>query len=87
MAHGKDSWAGADLFERHPANPILTARDLGYRANVIFNAGATQVGGETVLLARVEDKRALAVRLAPGLRYDAGRFPETPWTRPQSVAS
>lgn len=46
-----------ELFQRHPANPILTARDWPYPAHTVFNAGACQVGGETVLLVRVEDRR------------------------------
>jgi len=47
----------ADLFQRHPDNPILTARDWPYPAHTVFNAGACQVGDETILLARVEDRR------------------------------
>lgn len=47
----------AELFDRHPANPILTARDWPYPAHTVFNAGACQVGQETVLLVRVEDRR------------------------------
>jgi predicted GH43/DUF377 family glycosyl hydrolase len=45
------------LFNRHGANPILTARDWPYPAHTVFNAGACQVGDETVLLVRVEDRR------------------------------
>ena len=45
------------LFHRHPANPILTARDWPYPAHTVFNAGACEVDGETVLLVRVEDRR------------------------------
>ena len=59
MTDGRRAWPGADLFERHPLNPILTVKDLGYPANAVFNAAAAQVDGETVLLARVEDKRGL----------------------------
>ena len=47
----------AELFHRHSANPILTARDWPYRAHTVFNAGACQVGDETILLVRVEDRR------------------------------
>ena len=46
-----------ELFRRHPANPILTARDWPYPAHTVFNAGACEVDGETVLLVRVEDRR------------------------------
>jgi predicted GH43/DUF377 family glycosyl hydrolase len=35
-------------------NPILTADDMPYACNVVFNPAAAQVGGETVLLVRVE---------------------------------
>ncbi len=44
-----------ELFDRSPANPILTAADWPYAANAVFNPAAALVGGETVLLARVED--------------------------------
>jgi len=47
----------ADLFQRHPDNPILTAREWPYPAHTVFNAGACQVGNETILLVRVEDRR------------------------------
>ena len=60
MDCSKRAWPGPDLFERHPLNPILTGRDLGYPANVVCNAAAAQVGGETMLLARVEDNRGLS---------------------------
>ena len=47
----------AELFHRHPDNPILTAADWPYPAHTTFNAGACQIGDETVLLVRVEDRR------------------------------
>src|SRR5207247_4354448 len=47
----------AELFHRHSANPILTARDWPYPAHTVFNAGACQLGDETILLVRVEDRR------------------------------
>ena len=47
----------AELFHRHADNPILTARDWPYPANTVFNAGTCQMGEETVLLVRVEDRR------------------------------
>jgi beta-1,2-mannobiose phosphorylase / 1,2-beta-oligomannan phosphorylase len=43
-----------ELFERHPANPILTADDWAYSVNTVFNPAATQVDGATILLVRVE---------------------------------
>lgn len=47
----------AELFRRHDANPILTARDWPYPAHTVFNAGACQLEDETILLVRVEDRR------------------------------
>jgi len=49
------------LFERHPANPLLTARNWPYAINTIFNAGATRLAdGTTLLLCRVEDRRGVS---------------------------
>jgi predicted GH43/DUF377 family glycosyl hydrolase len=46
------------LFERHRANPLLTAADWPYTINTVFNAGATVLpDGTTLLLCRVEDRR------------------------------
>lgn len=46
------------LFQRHPANPILTAKEWPYRCNTVFNPGATLLKeGSTLLLCRVEDMR------------------------------
>jgi beta-1,2-mannobiose phosphorylase / 1,2-beta-oligomannan phosphorylase len=50
----------AELFDRHPANPILTAEDWPYPANAVFNPAAAAVDGEVVLLARVEDRRGIS---------------------------
>jgi len=49
-----------ELFQRSPANPVLTAADWPYPVNTVFNPGATQVGDETVLLIRVEDRRGIS---------------------------
>jgi predicted GH43/DUF377 family glycosyl hydrolase len=50
----------AEFFVRHPDNPILTAADWPYRANVVLNPGAALVDGETVLLARVEARTGIS---------------------------
>ncbi|MEX2219118.1 MAG: hypothetical protein WD749_10205 [Phycisphaerales bacterium] len=57
LPESKASGVYAELFHRHPDNPILTARDWPYPAHTVFNAGACQVGDETILLVRVEDRR------------------------------
>jgi predicted GH43/DUF377 family glycosyl hydrolase len=49
-----------ELFERHPANPVLTAADWPYTVNAVFNPAATRLDGETLLLARVEDRSGLS---------------------------
>ncbi len=57
MSEPRTGNAYPQLFHRHPENPILTARDWPYPAHTVFNAGACQVGDETILLVRVEDRR------------------------------
>ncbi len=68
------------LFERSAANPILSAAGVPYPANSIFNPGAAQVDGETVLLVRVEDLRGISqlhvARSADGV--SDWRFDPTP---------
>ena len=49
-----------ELFKRHPDNPILTAGDWPYPVNAVFNPAAAAYDGETVLLARVEDRRGIS---------------------------
>ncbi|MCK4624510.1 MAG: glycosidase [Phycisphaerae bacterium] len=49
-----------ELFTRHSANPILTVDDWPYRANSVFNAGAVEIDGKTLLLVRVEDRRGIS---------------------------
>jgi predicted GH43/DUF377 family glycosyl hydrolase len=84
----------AMLFERSEANPILTAADVPYPANSVFNPGAARVANETVLLVRVEDLRGISqlhvARSADGvsdwrfdaeplLRSDVDHYPEEIW--------
>ncbi len=49
-----------NLFKRCKDNPIITAEDLPYKANTVFNAAVTIIGGETLLLMRVEDRRGIS---------------------------
>jgi predicted GH43/DUF377 family glycosyl hydrolase len=48
------------LFVRSVANPILTAADVPYPANSVFNPGAARIGDQTLLLVRVEDMRGIS---------------------------
>src|SRR5258706_8930485 len=83
-----------ELFYRHPANPILTAQDWPYPAHTVFNAGACQVGDETILLVRVEDRRGHShltvarsnngvsdwhIDSAPSFAPEPGNFSEEAW--------
>ena len=52
--------SGRNLFIRNPTNPIITADQLPYPANTVFNPGAARVGNEVVLLLRVEDLRGIS---------------------------
>jgi beta-1,2-mannobiose phosphorylase / 1,2-beta-oligomannan phosphorylase len=56
----RTSGLAAELFVRSPVNPILTAGDWPYRVNAVFNPAAALVDGETVLLARVEDRTGIS---------------------------
>ncbi len=50
----------AELFRRHPANPLLTAADWPTSVNVVFNPAAVQLDGETILLVRVEARTGIS---------------------------
>ncbi len=50
----------AELFTRHKGNPILTKSHWPYPANAVFNPGAIDCRGETLLLVRVEDMRGFS---------------------------
>jgi predicted GH43/DUF377 family glycosyl hydrolase len=83
-----------ELFSRSEANPIITAADVPYPVNSVFNPGAAQVGDETILLVRVEDLRGIShLHVArsddgvtgwrfdpePLLRSDPAAHPEEMW--------
>src|SRR3989337_4248522 len=83
-----------ELFQRHAANPILTAQGWPYPAHTVFNAGACQVGNETGLLVRVEDRRGHShltvarsndgvsnwqIDAKPSFPPDPEHFPEETW--------
>lgn len=77
--------AAGDSFTRHARNPIITAADLPYRANSVFNPGAGLVGDRTLLLVRVEDLRGIS-HLLPARSVDGAtdwRFDPSPLIAPQ----
>ena len=49
-----------ELFTRSRHNPLLTAADWPYPVNTVLNPAAAQVGDDTVLLCRVEDRRGIS---------------------------
>lgn len=83
-----------ELFKRYPNNPIVKASDMPYLANSVFNAGATLIGDETLLLMRVEDRRGIShltvarskdgitnwkIDPHPTLMPDPQNYPEEVW--------
>jgi predicted GH43/DUF377 family glycosyl hydrolase len=81
------------LFRRHPANPVLTAADLPYAANSVFNAGATRINDEVLLLMRVEDRCGISHLTAARSRDGVGGWrvdsmptlPASPETHPEEI--
>jgi predicted GH43/DUF377 family glycosyl hydrolase len=83
------------LFQRHRANPILTAGDWPYPVHTVLNAGAARLPDETtLLLCRVEDRTGIShlcaarsengvdgwqVDLQPTLAPDPESCPEETW--------
>jgi predicted GH43/DUF377 family glycosyl hydrolase len=50
-----------NLFRRDEKNPILTSSDWPYQVNSVFNPGAVRLSdGQTLLLARVEDRTGIS---------------------------
>ena len=50
-----------ELFRRDERNPILRAADWPYPVNSVFNPGAVRLDdGQTLLLARVEDRTGIS---------------------------
>lgn len=84
-----------ELFRRDEGNPILTAADWPYLVNSVFNPGATRLpDGQTLLLARVEDRTGLShlnaarsqdgitdwnIDTRPTFLPDPSGFPEELW--------
>lgn len=46
---------GREIFRRSEHNPLITFRDISYPCNSVFNPGAAEVDGRTLLLLRIED--------------------------------
>ncbi len=48
------------LFRRYDGNPILVPGQWSHTVNAVFNAGAVNFKGETLLLVRVEDRSGIS---------------------------
>jgi predicted GH43/DUF377 family glycosyl hydrolase len=61
FANYKPNARFTDLFRRDEKNPILTSSDWPYQVNSVFNPGAVRLSdGQTLLLARVEDRTGIS---------------------------
>ncbi len=65
--------AGRDVIHRWEGNPIVTLDDIPFPCNTVFNAAATKLGGEYLLLIRVEDQRGRSI-FAVARSEDGYRF-------------
>lgn len=52
--------AREQLFHRYEGNPILTRDHWPHTVNAVYNPGAVQLDGETLLLVRVEDRSGIS---------------------------
>jgi predicted GH43/DUF377 family glycosyl hydrolase len=52
---------GRDIIHRWEGNPMISVEDIPFRCNSVFNAGATLVDGQYILLLRVEDMKGRSV--------------------------
>lgn len=48
------------VFKRYDSKPLLTAADLPFQANGVYNPGVADVDGTVVLLLRIEDRQGLS---------------------------
>jgi beta-1,4-mannooligosaccharide/beta-1,4-mannosyl-N-acetylglucosamine phosphorylase len=68
-----------DLLERYEGNPLITAIDIPFTCNTVFNGGAAKVGGEYVILLRVEGQHGYSVfalaRSGNGYDFTVERLP------------
>ncbi len=48
------------MFKRYEKNPIISPKDLPYKASGVFNPGAVRFDGKVILLPRVEDLKGFS---------------------------
>ncbi len=80
---------GRDTLHRYEGNPILTLENLPYRCNTVFNGSPVKMGGEYLILIRVEGQQGYSffslARSQDGYTFKADDTPamlpakEGPW--------
>lgn len=72
------------LFKRHSDKPLLTAADLPFDANSVFNPGVTEFEGEILLLLRIEDRTGISqIRVARSANgVDGWKIADKPLLQP-----
>lgn len=53
--------ASKSLVDRHPQNPILTADQMPFEAECVFNCGVTKHGAEVVMMVNVWNKEWVSI--------------------------
>ncbi len=68
-----------DLLERYEGNPLITAADIPFTCNTVFNGGATKLNGQYTILLRVEGQHGYSVfalaRSSDGYDFEIERLP------------
>lgn len=82
--------ADTDLLKRYAHNPIITAEDIPFTCNTVFNASPVKLGDDYVLLLRVEGQHGYSLfALAhshDGLEFDVEHLPVLTPTREGPMA-
>jgi predicted GH43/DUF377 family glycosyl hydrolase len=75
MAHIRDT----DLLERYEGNPLLSSADIPFTCNTVFNGSPVKLGGEYLLLLRVEGQHGYSVfalgHSEDGYEWEVERLP------------
>ncbi len=68
-----------DLLERYGENPLITAADIPFTCNTVFNGGAVKLDGQYIILLRVEGQHGYSVfalaRSSDGYNFEIERLP------------
>jgi len=68
-----------DLLDRYEGNPIITAGDIPFTCNTVFNASSVKIGDEYYLLLRIEGQHGYSLfalaRSSDGLHFEVEPLP------------